>query len=32
MLRRAYKDRDLIVTILESGFEFEGRRYRSLNR
>lgn len=31
MLRRAYKGRDLIVTILESGFEFEGRRYRSLS-
>lgn len=31
MLSRTYKGRDLIVTILESGFEFEGRRYRSLS-
>lgn len=31
LIRRYYKGRDLVVRILDSGFEFEGRRYRSLS-
>ena len=31
VLSRRYKGEDLIVRVLEAGFEFEGRRYRSLS-
>ena len=30
-LRRDYRGRDILVRILDRGFEFEGRRYRSLS-
>ena len=30
VLSRRYKGRDVTVRVLESGFEFEGRRFRSL--
>ena len=31
VLSRQYKDRDITVRVLEAGFEFEGRRFRSLS-
>jgi hypothetical protein len=31
ILRRPYRDREILVRVLEAGFEFEGRRYRSLS-
>ena len=30
-IRREYKSRTLVVKVLETGFEFEGERYRSLS-
>ena len=30
-LRRQYQDREIVVTVLEDGFEFESRQYRSLS-
>ena len=30
-LTRVYKDRELHVTVLPDGFEFEGERYKSLS-
>ena len=30
LIRRVYKGRELVVRVLESGFEYDGRRYRSL--
>ena len=30
LIRRVYKGREIVVRVLESGFEFEGQRYRSL--
>jgi hypothetical protein len=32
VISRKYKDRDLNVTVLESGFEFEGHTYKSLSK
>jgi hypothetical protein len=32
VISRKYKDRDLQVTVLESGFEFEGHTYKSLSK
>jgi hypothetical protein len=32
VITRRYKDRDLHVTVLESGFEFEGHAYKSLSK
>ena len=31
ILRRSFKGRNLEVTVLDDGFEFEGRRYQSLS-
>lgn len=31
VVRRTYQERHLEVTVLDDGFEFEGRRYRSLS-
>jgi hypothetical protein len=31
VLRRVYRDRTVVVKILAEGFEYEGRRYRSLS-
>lgn len=31
MIRRPYKGRDLMVHVVEGGFELDGRRYRSLS-
>lgn len=31
VITRRYQDRDLSVTVLDKGFEFEGRKYRSLS-
>jgi len=31
VLRRNYQGREILVRVLEGGFEFEGRRYRSLS-
>ena len=30
LIRRVYKGREIVVRVLESGFEYEGRQYRSL--
>lgn len=30
-LRREYRGRDILVHVLDRGFEFDGRRYRSLS-
>ena len=31
VITRSYKDQEIAVKVLEKGFEFEGRRYRSLS-
>ncbi len=31
ILAREYQGRDIVVKVLDNGFEFEGRRYRSLS-
>ncbi len=31
ILHRKYQDRDIVVQVLEDGFEFEGRRFKSLS-
>jgi Protein of unknown function (DUF2924) len=31
VLRRSFKDRNLEVTVMDDGFQFEGRRYQSLS-
>ena len=31
LIRRVYKGREIVVCVLETGFEYEGERYRSLS-
>ena len=31
LIRRVYKGREIVVRVLETGFEYEGQRYRSLS-